>query len=89
MSSFNKVGERQKVRDEKRSVKRHMKAMYKIMDEVKLLAKEIHESDAEWTEDNIVDVASEFSELTISDMEKFLLLGNLQLLKNEVESDNA
>ena len=89
MSSFNKIGERQKVRDEKRNVKRHMKAMYKIMGEVKALAKDIHESDTEWTEDNIIDVAAEFSDLTISDMEKFLLLGNLQQLQDEVESNNA
>lgn len=73
---------------ERRQVKHHIKYMYKIMDEIKLIAKDIHKSGVEWTEDNIEDVASEFTELKIADMEKFLLLGNLQMLKDEAESDN-
>lgn len=89
MSSFSKKGQREVVRDEKRKVKRHMSAMYRILGEVKELAKELHETGVEITEDNIDEVVLKHTGKELAAMEKFLLLGNLQMLKRETESDNA
>ena len=86
--SFLRRGRREKIRVEKRMVKRHMKAMYSILGEVRELAKDIYNSKLEWNEDNIVEVASGFTDMKIADMEKFLLLGNLQMLKDEDKSNN-
>lgn len=88
MSNFLKKGQRDRVREEKRMVKRHMSSMYRILDEVKELALDIHNAKEEWTEDNIIEIASRYTDIQIADMEKFLLLGNLQMLKDEVKSDN-
>jgi hypothetical protein len=84
-----KIGSRAKIASEKSQVKQHMKYMYKIMDSVKELASTIHDSGVEWTEDNIEEVAAKFTDMNIANMEKFLLLGNLQLLKDEAKGDNA
>lgn len=65
-----------------------MKAMYRIMGEVTELAKDIHNSKLEYTEDTIEEVAAKFSDLKIGSMEKFLLLGNLQRLESETIADN-
>jgi predicted peroxiredoxin len=89
MSSFSKIGKRGVVRDDKRKVKRHMTAMYRILGEVKELAKELHESGIEITEDNVSDVVRNYNGSELAAMEKFLLLGNLQMLKREAESDNT
>lgn len=89
MSSFSKIGKRGVVRDDKRKVKRHMTAMYRILGEVKELAKELHESGIEITEDNVSDVVRNHNGSELAAMEKFLLLGNLQMLKREAESDNT
>jgi len=86
MSSFSTKGKREKVRVDKRRTKRHMTAMYKILGEVKDLAKVIHNAGEDWTEENIVDIAANYTDLKIADMEKFLLLGNLSLLKSEDEA---
>ena len=83
MSSFLKKGQRERVRAEKRMVKRHMKSMYRILGEVKELALDIHNAKEDWNEDNIIEIASQYTEIEIADMEKFLLLGNLQMLKDE------
>lgn len=88
MSNFLRRGQRDRIRQEKRKVKQHMKSMYKILGEVKELALTIHNAKEEWTEDNIIDIASKYTEIKIADMEKFLLLGNLQMLKDEIKSDN-
>lgn len=89
MSSFLHKGQRDRVRAEKRKVKQHMKSMYRILGEVKELALDIHNAKEEWTEDNIIEIAARYTEIEIADMEKFLLLGNLQMLKDEIKSDNA
>jgi predicted peroxiredoxin len=89
MSSFSKIGQRGIVRDEKRKVKRHMTAMYRILGEVKELAKELHETGVEITEDNVEEIVLKHTGNEIAAMEKFLLLGNLQMLKRETESDNT
>jgi len=89
MGSFLKRGKRTKVKEEKRLVKQHMKAMYAILGEIKEIAKDIHNSKLEWSEDNIIELAAQFTDRKIADMEKFLLLGNLQMLKDEAEPDNT
>lgn len=87
--SFLKKGKRAEKRLERRRTKKHMKAFYSIMGEVKQLAQTIHDSGVEWSEENIVEVAADFTELKIADMEKFLLLGNLSLLRDEAKSNNT
>ena len=86
MSNFLSKGKREQVRDEKRLVKRHMKAMYRIMGEVKELAEDIHNDGEDWNEDNIEEIVAQYTDLKLADMEKFLLLGNLQRLRDEGES---
>lgn len=81
MSSFSKVGKREKTRNDKRLSKKHLKQMYVIMDELEIVAKEMHQAKEDWNEDNIAELAANYTELNIADMEKFMLLGKLSNLK--------
>jgi len=89
MSSFSNIGKRDKVRKEKRMGKKHLKRMYTIMDELDELALDIHNAKEEWTEDNIKDIASQYSDLHIAKMEKIMLLGKLNQLKENETKDNS
>jgi len=89
MSNFSRIGKREKIRKEKRMVKKHLKRMYAIMDELDELALDIHNAKEEWTEDNIEDIASQYSELQIAKMEKTMLLGKLTQLRDNEAKDNT
>lgn len=86
MSSFLKKGKRQAEAREKKSVGKRIKAIYSIMGEIKSLAKEMFEHEEDWNEDNIVELAANYTDRPIENMEKLMLLGNLQILKDEQES---
>ena len=90
--SFLKKMKRSTERLEKKKVRKHIAAMYEIMGDIKEIAQDIHDSGKEWNEDNIVELASEFTDRTIGDMEKFMLLGNLSMLEQDgdkTEPDNS
>lgn len=88
MSNFSNVGKRKASNKDRRKVKRHMKRMYAIMDELDEVAKAIYVSAVEWNEDNIAEVAAEHTNLIIDGMEKFLLLGKLTQVKEAHEARN-
>lgn len=85
MSSFLKRSKRKAGKLERKKVQNHIKGMYKIMAEIKEVAKEIHESGRSWTEDTIEEVAASFTDRPIQNMEKFLLMGNLKSLEDGVQ----
>ena len=89
MSSFLNAGKRAKVRKEKKLVKKHMSAMYRILGEVTEIAQDMHNAKEDWNEENIVEIAAKYTDIELADMEKFLLLGKLQTLKDGVETDNS
>lgn len=82
MSNFSKTGKREQVREGKREVKKRMKAVYKIMDELEEVATAIDLADEEWDEDNILEIAANHTELKLDGLEKLLLLGKLQRRKD-------
>ena len=90
MSSFSKAGKREMVREDKRNVKKHLKKMYQIMDTLEELSQIIHNEKEDWNEDNIEEVAARYTDITLGDMERFMLLGKLQNLKIQDEAaDNS
>ena len=82
MSNFSKTGKREQVRESKREVKKRMRAVYKIMDELEEVATAIDLADEEWTEENIIEIAANHTELKLDGLEKLLLLGKLQTRKD-------
>jgi hypothetical protein len=78
MSNFFRKGNREQVRKDKKEVKHRMKRMYEIFAELDRTAVCIFNSKERWDEDNIVELAGRFTDIEISGMEKFLLLGKLQ-----------
>jgi len=85
MSNFLKKGQRLQKAAEKKEVKKRIKRMYEIMNELDDVAISIIKSGEEYTEDTIAEVASKYTDLKIDAMEKFLLLGKLQNFKDNYE----
>lgn len=74
MSSFLRKGKRL----QNKKAKRHVKEFYKILGELDTVAEKIAlEKDLEITEDNIKLIASEYTNRTIDDMEKMILMAKL------------
>ena len=82
MSNFSKTGKREQVRESKREVKKRMRAVYKIMDELEEVATAIDLANEEWTEENIIEIAANHTDLKLDGLEKLLLLGKLQTRKD-------
>ncbi len=83
MSNFFKKGKRLAAAASNKRVKHHTKEFYKIPGELESVAAKITEdylynSKEKVTQDNIVEIASKYTDRTIEDMEKFLLLGKLE-----------
>jgi hypothetical protein len=87
MSNFSKTGKREQVRESKREVKKRMRAVYKIMDELEEVATAIDLANEEWTEENIIEIAANHTELKLDGLEKLLLLGKLQRRKDAKNND--
>ena len=91
--SFLKKGYRQDKLQADKKVKAHLKAFYKIMDDMQRLAEEL-DPELEYTEDNIDDY---IDYRPLDPMEKFLLLGKINEIKrnkvikdfHEREEDNS
>lgn len=82
--SFLKKGYRQERLQADKKVKAHLKAFYKIMDDMQRLADEL-DPELEYNEDNINDYV-DYREL--DPMEKFLVLGKINEIKrNKVAKD--
>jgi len=89
MSNFNRTGRREQIRIDKRDVKKRMKAVYEIMDKLDTVAGNMYKSDVEYTEENIEELARPYTDLKLEGLEKFLLLGKLQTMKDNETKDNA
>ncbi len=87
MSNFSKIGKREQVREGKREVKKRMRAVYKIMDELEEVATAIDLANEEWTEENIIEIAANHTDLKLDGLEKLLLLGKLQRRKDAKNND--
>jgi len=82
MSNYFRIGKRESIKKQKKDVKKRLKRIYQIMDELDTIAAKIFQSGKECTEDNIIEVASEFTDLRIEGMETMMLMGKLQNLKD-------
>ena len=85
MSNFLKKGKRIKARADKKELKHRTKDFYKILGELDMVAKKIFidyegSLDSEVTEENIVEIAADYTDREIAAMEKFILLGKLEQL---------
>lgn len=90
MGSFTKIGKRKELIESRKKAKKHMKEFYKIMGELDEVAQAIYKEDplVIVDEENIAEVAAKYTDRTIADMEKFLLLGKLNQLQNGTESQD-
>ncbi len=87
MSSYMKKGKRLNSITESIEVKKRMKYVYAIMGELDDVAAEIYKAKEDWTEENIVEVASKYTKLKIEGLESMLLLGKLQNIKDNETKD--
>jgi len=82
MSSFLKRGERAQIRSQKKELKHRTKDFYKILgtldDVAKLIDYKYKDSKIRVHENNIEEIAAEFTDREIGSMEKFILLGKLE-----------
>jgi phosphate-selective porin len=78
MSNYLKKGKRAAARKNRIALKKRMKEVYKIMDEMEIVARELYKSEIDISEDNVKEEASKYTERTIGEFEKFMLLGKLQ-----------
>ena len=86
MSSFSKKGKRLKVVADKKEATKRMKEVYKIMDDLEEVAKNIYYSKEVVTEDNIIEIASKYTSRKIEGLEKHILLSKLDVLNGKEES---
>ena len=72
-------------------VKKHIKEIYKIMGELETITPSIYQDnkDVEFTEDNIDEIAIKYTNRKLENLERFILLGKLQLLKDAETKDNT
>lgn len=85
MSNFLKRGKRAEDISNKKEIKHRMKDFYKILGTLDDVAKLIDykykdNKEVKVTEKNIVEIASEFTDRKLEEMEKFILLGKLDQL---------
>lgn len=79
MSSFLKQGLKKSQHKKKKEVKKRVKAMYNIMNELDDVARDIALNEEETiTEDNLVDIASNYTDREIEGFEKLILLSKLE-----------
>jgi hypothetical protein len=77
MSSFNKASNRKSNILNQVKVKKHVSAVYRIMDEINALAIKLKDLNLEVTEDNVDDIVFEVTGTKLDSMEKLLLMGKL------------
>lgn len=77
MSSFLKSGKRKQKQKEIKKVKRHFKSFQKILDHLDIIAGKIILDDKEVSENNIKQIVAEYSDITIGELEKNVLLSKI------------
>lgn len=97
MSSFLKQGLRQQKQKNKREVRKRIKAIYQIMEELDEVAQNIILKEGEVIdENNIEEIASKYTDRKIEGYEKMILLSKLEsigkvdkenILKDETKTD--
>ena len=87
MSSFNKAAEKSSHAMNNKKVKAHVKAFYKIMDDMQKIAEKLDPS-IEYTEENINDYVKPMYR-ALDPMEIFLVLGKMNHLKEHGKEDNT
>ncbi len=90
--SFSRKGYRQSMKSKIKLTKKHIKRFYQILHELDDVAKAIYKAypSDEYNEDDIVEVAKEFTDLSIDKMEKNILLSKLtQLAEHNKELEDA
>ena len=87
MSSYMKQGLRKMKVAEDKKVKKHVKAFYSIMHTMEEISKELDPT-LEYNEDNINDYVKPMLGRDLDNMEKFLLLGKLNVVNNETKNNN-
>ena len=78
MSSFLKRGKRAEVRKKNKEIKHRTKEFYKILRELDEVARMIVKKDIEVSEENIQEIAEQFTDRKIENLEKLVLLGKIQ-----------
>ena len=81
MSSFASRGLRQTVLLKDKETKKHIKSFYQIIGKIENISKELDQS-IEYTEDNINEYVNPILGRDLDNMEKFLLLGKLNVVNN-------
>jgi len=81
MSNFFKKGQRESLKKQKKDVKKRIKRIYQIMDELDVVAAKMFRTGKEVTEENVAELAYEFTDLKIEGMESMMLQGKIHNLK--------
>ena len=81
MSSFANRGLRQTVLLKNKETKKHIKSFYQIIGQIEDISKHLDKS-IEYTEDNINEYVNPILGRDLDNMEKFLLLGKLNVVNN-------
>jgi hypothetical protein len=77
MSNFLKQGNRKAYKVEKKSLRKHTMAFYKIMNQMNTLALKLVEKEYDVTEDNIQKLALDNYGRELDDMEKMLVMSKI------------
>lgn len=85
MSSYLKNGLRQAKLAERKKTKAHVKAFYKILGEMDVVAKQLDPT-LEYTEENIDSYVNPIMGRNLDSMEKMLVLGKLHYAKEDVKN---
>ena len=83
MSNYFNKGKRAAAKATNKEMKHRVKDFYKILHELEVVADKITEDyldskEVMVTQDNVIEIAAKYTDRTIEDMEKFLLLGKLE-----------
>lgn len=85
MSSYLKNGQRQAKLAERKKTKAHVKAFYKILGQMDVVAKQLDPT-LEYTEENIDSYVNPILGRDLDSMEKFLVLGKLHTTKEAINN---
>lgn len=85
MSSYLKNGQRQAKLAERKKTKAHIKAFYKILGDMDVVAKQLNPT-LEYTEENIDSYVNPILGRDLDSYEKFIILGKMHYRKNENQS---
>lgn len=88
MSNFLRKGKRKSQELGKKKTKKHLKEFYKILHELDEVATEMKLHKEEVNEDNIEEIASNYTYRKIGKYEKMILLSKMYIeVKDEMKSD--